>query len=472
MAKKFRFSILGDVTNATNVAGVAYSYDVKGKTIKQGNVASDGVFTISFKNSNKALNGSIEFEDLNGANTANFTNGGLEYSLASGESSRFKANAKKSPQTFTYAFSLSNPVSPIPPPNPQANRLTLTTFEDIYSDVIGGQVIGGTFTPNNERFTAGQDIVTSTAGTLGQQDSLTDNTAGDNDEIRTTTNANNNLQNSVAATTRIAGIENLYATGSNDSSNAVDLSKFTGLNTIKVDGTFTNQLTLNQYLTSGARTFDFSGMTSGGVNISNANSGINTGDALTMIGSRVDDTLEANIGAATLKGGLGGDTIIGSTVSSVYAEGGFGFDTVRLFANNARDTVSLRNITESSNGDNVINFTGFGANNTNYDLVEFDAATFTNYTAGTNVIQVNANQAATAAAAQAGKNMFVVDTIANIQNLNASAQGTSWLAYATDISKVVYANNGDFTGFNYEVIATLNGVAADFNAATQASIVA
>jgi len=472
MAQKYKFSILGDVTNATSVTGVGYSYEVKGKTIKQGSVGSDGGFTLSFKNNKKTLNGSIEFEDLNGANTANFTNGGLEYSLASGESSRFKANSKKSPQTFGYAFSLSNPVTPIPPPNPQANRLTLTTFEDIYSDAIGGQVIGGTFTPNNERFTAGQDIVTSTAGTLGQQDSLTDNTAGDNDEIRTTTNANNNLQNSVAATTAITGIENLYATGSNDSSNAVDLSKFTGLSTIKVDGTFTNQLTLNQYLTSGARTFDFSGMTSGGVNISNANSGINTGDALTMIGSRLNDTLEANIGSATLIGGLGTDAITGSSVSGIYAEGGKDFDTIDLLINNARDTVSLKNITDVFDGGPISNFAGFTTNNVNYDVLEFDASTFTNYTANTAVTQVTAAQAQASAAAQAGKNQFVVDTQANIFAMNLTAQGTAWLAYSTDVNVIYYSATGDFANGQFNSIGQLVGLGNTFEATRQVSIVA
>lgn len=470
MAKKYKFSVLGDITDAASVSGVGYSFDVKGKTIKQGSVGSDGAFSIRFKNKKKALKGSIAFEDLNGANTANFTNGGLEYSLASGESSNFKAKAKKSPQSFSYAFALSNPVSPIPPPPPEANRITLTTFEDIYSDAIGGQVIGGTFTPNNERFTAGQDIVTSTAGTLGQADSLTDNTAGDNDELRTTTDANNNLQNSVAATTAISGIENLYASGSNDSSAEVNLNKFTGLTTIKVDGSFANQVKLNQYLASGARTFDFSSMTSGGVLIANVNSGVNTGDALTMIGSRAADILEANIGAATLKGGLGADFITGSSVSGTYAEGGLDIDTVNLTANNAKDTVSLKNITTAADGDTILNFAGFGANNTNFDTLEFNASTFTNYTAGTNVTQVDATQAAASAAAQAGLNMFVVDTAANIANLNASAQGTSWLAYATDTESILYANNGDFS--NSQTTAQLVGVANNFDATRNVSIVA
>ncbi|MFZ9945835.1 MAG: hypothetical protein ACO3FN_01995, partial [Vulcanococcus sp.] len=177
MAKKFSFSILGDIANASDIAEVGYNYSFKGKTLQQGSVGADGSFTINFANKKKSVKGVIEFEKLNATGSGNFTNNSVEYSLASDEFSIFKANAKKSPQVFTYSFSLDNPVTPNPP-NPEANRIALSTFQDIYSNTQGGQVIGGTFTPNNERFTQGQDIVTATVGTLGQEDSLIDSQQG------------------------------------------------------------------------------------------------------------------------------------------------------------------------------------------------------------------------------------------------------------------------------------------------------
>ena len=453
MAKKYRFAILGDVTNATSVTEVGYNYNLKGKTLGQGSVGTDGGFTISFTSNKKNVKGEIEFEKLNAAGSGNFTSNSLEYSLTSNESQAYKAKSKKSPQTFTYSFSLDNPVSPVPPPPPEANRITLTTFEDIYSNALGGQVIGGTFTPNNERFTAGQDVVTAAAGTLGQNDNLNDATTGDNDQLRVTTTAGNTLQAAVAGVSSVVGLENLIVSATNDASTEADLSKFSGLSSVQAEGSFSNRLELKNYLSSGATTFDFSGVNTGGVNISNANRGTDTASPLTLIGSRANDILEANIGTATLRGGLGDDTIRGSQVNGVYANGGQGVDAITLLDNNIRDTIALQNITSFDDRDNVTNFAG-ALNNANFDLLEFNASTYTNYAAGSPVQVVNAAQAAAAAAAGAGQNMFVVDTLAEIFQLNASNQGTSWLAYANDFDRIYYSANGDFSS-NQQFIATL-----------------
>ena len=73
MAKKYKFTILGDVTNATSVTEVAYNYNFKGKTLGQGSVGTDGGFTINFKANKKNIKGEIEFEKLNAAGSGNFT---------------------------------------------------------------------------------------------------------------------------------------------------------------------------------------------------------------------------------------------------------------------------------------------------------------------------------------------------------------------------------------------------------------
>lgn len=475
MAKKYKFSILGDVTNATSVTGVGYSYEVKGKTIKQGSVGSDGGFTLSFKNNKKTLSGSIEFEDLNGANTANFTNGGLEYSIASGESSRFKANSKKSPQTFTYSFSLSNPVSPIPPPNPQANRLTLTTFQDIYSDNQGGQVIGGSFVSNGERFTNGQDIVSSAPGTLGQQDNLRDSTSGDSDEIRITTNAANGIQAAMADIAAITGIENLYITATNDASAEANLggafSNISGVENMTIAGTFNNKLRLLGYLDSGARNFNFSGVTTGGINMTNgAGFTGDTAETITVVGSFVDDILQASIGQANIQGGAGADQITGSRLASTTIAGQQGVDQINLLANNTTDIVSLVNITSILDADAITGFTGFNSNNNSFDILRFNAGAFTNYTANTTVRQATAAEAAAAVAANAGRDYFIVDTNANIRAANLSQQGTAWLALDTTLGFIFYSPNGNFTT-NSIAIATIDDF-ANFSAAQNVQIVA
>ena len=94
MAKKFSFSILGDIANASDIAVAGYNYSFKGKTLQQGSVGADGSFTINFANKKKSVKGVIEFEKLNATGSGNFTNNSIEYSLASDEFSIFKANAK------------------------------------------------------------------------------------------------------------------------------------------------------------------------------------------------------------------------------------------------------------------------------------------------------------------------------------------------------------------------------------------
>ena len=453
---QYKFKIIGNIDNVSNVAGVGYELNVNGDSLADGTVGADGSFKIKVKSDQKKLKGDIDFEKLNAAGSANFTSNSLEYSLSSNESQRIKVKSKKS--NFNYSFSLDNPVSPIAPPPPEANNLTLTTFEDVYSNAIGGQVIGGALTANNERFTAGQDIVTAAAGTLGQNDNLNDATTGDNDQLRVTTTANNTLQTAVAGVSTVVGVENLVVSATNDASTEADLSKFSGLSSVQADGSFTNRLELKNYLSSGATSFDFSGVTTGGVNISNANRGTDTASPLTLIGSRAEDILEANIGPATLRGGLGNDTIKGSQVNGVRVVGGQAADNIDLFANNAQDTVSLRSITTFGDRDNITNFAGAGNNATNFDLLEFDALTFSNYTAGGPVQEVTAAQAAQSAAVGAGQNMFVIDTFANIAGLNASGQGTSWLAYANDTGRLYYSANGDFSQ-ERDQIAFLQGFA-------------
>ena len=453
------FTIQGTLNPGSSAQGLSVSaISSTGKTLDSETINGTDSFELSFK-TKKALkqarkgNISLVVDDLNG-DAAN-----LIFEDASGDlspdsqSSSHTIKAKRGSASINLNLESTTVGLEITPPAAEANRISLTTFEDVYSNALGGQVIGGTFTPNNERFTAGQDVVTAAAGTLGQNDNLNDATTGDNDQLRVTTTAGNTLQAAVAGVSSVVGLENLIVSATNDASTEADLSKFSGLSSVQAEGSFSNRLELKNYLSSGATTFDFSGVNTGGVNISNANRGTDTASPLTLIGSRAEDILEANVGPATLRGGLGDDTIRGSQVNGVYANGGQGVDAITLLDNNIRDTIALQNITSFDDRDNVTNFAG-ALNNANFDLLEFNASTYTNYAAGSPVQVVNAAQAAAAAAAGAGQNMFVVDTLAEIFQLNASNQGTSWLAYANDFDRIYYSANGDFSS-NQQFIATL-----------------
>jgi len=466
MAKKApkTFTVQGTFNPGSNAEGLSISaVSSKGKTLDSEIIDGSNSFELSFKTKKalrKARKGKISLvvDDLNG------DSGNLNFEDASGDlspdSQSFTQKIKAKRGSASINLNLeSTTVGPDITPPTEANALTLTTFEDVYSNAVGGQVIGAALAPNNERLTAGQDIVTASAGTLGQNDNLNDATTGDNDQLRVTTTANNTLQTAVDGVSSVVGLENLIVSATNDASTEADLSKFSGLSSVQAEGSFNNRLELKNYLTSGATSFDFSGVTTGGVNISNANRGTDTASPLTLIGSRAEDILEANIGPATISGGLGDDIITGSQVSGVRVNGGLNYDKIDLLANNAQDTVAIRGTTNFGDRDDITNFAGQGNNATNFDILEFDAATYTNYTAGGDVQVVNAAQAAAAAGAQtpAGQNMFVVDTFQAIVGLNASGQGTSWLAYAHDNDRVYYSSNGDFSQ-ERERIVLLDGV--------------
>jgi hypothetical protein len=237
----------------------------------------------------------------------------------------------------------------------------------------------------------------------------------------------------------VVGIESLDVTATNDNSVNADFGAFQGLESVSASGSFTQQVIHRNYLLSGARNFDFSGVSTGGVNFTNTNAGVNTNDAITLTGSDAADVLQANNGAAQLNGRGGIDNIVGSAVVGSTVTGGSGRDVVTLQAANSVDVVSLVTITATNNGDDITGFIGANTNANAADLLRFDASTFNTYSAGNDVDEVNA---ATANANQSS-NLFIVDTAAAIAGVNTlTGQGT--LALAEDTGVILYASNGDF----------------------------
>lgn len=319
------------------------------------------------------------------------------------------------------------------------NTITLSAQQDVYSSTVGGQVIGAEFVENADRLTSSADIVNAPAGSLGAADDLTDTTSGDGDQLNLSSNAANNLENAIGTVNRVVGIESLDVTATNDNSVNADFGAFQGLESVSASGSFTQQVIHRNYLLSGARNFDFSGVSTGGVNFTNTNAGVNTNDAITLTGSDAADVLQANNGAAQLNGRGGIDNIVGSAVVGSTVTGGSGRDVVTLQAANSVDVVSLVTITATNNGDDITGFIGANTNANAADLLRFDASTFDTYTAGTPVTQANQ---ATADASQAS-NLFIVDAAANIANVNTQT-GEGTLALANDTGVIFYASNGNF----------------------------
>ena len=324
------------------------------------------------------------------------------------------------------------------------NTITLSAQSDIYSEAVGGQVIGTDFVANANRFTSSLDTVTAAPGTLNVGDDLSDATTGDADQLNLGTNAANNLQAAAALVSKVAGVENFNISATNDNSAAVNLAQFSGLETIDAGGTFQGNVTFTNYLNSGARNFDFSDVSTGGVTL--ADNSVFTSDPITMLGSGAADTLTANNGAATISGGNGIDTINGSIIAGSSITGGNGRDAITLNAASAVDRVNMATVTTTTNGDDITGFVGANTNANAADLLLFDAATFSTYTAGNDVQQIDA----TTANASSASNLFIVDTAAAIAGVNTqTGQGT--LALEDNTGTLLYSSNGDFTSNSVDI---------------------
>lgn len=205
------------------------------------------------------------------------------------------------------------------------NNIMLSAGQDIYSDVIGGSLIDGEFIENMKRLTSSVDVVNASPGSLGENDDLFDATAKDGDQLNLGSNVDDSLEHAIGNVGQVVGLEILNISASDDTSVNVDFAAFQGLESVSVFGAFTEQVVYKNYLMAGARSFDFSGIYAGGVNLSD--NSLTTNDAITLIGSNGDDILHANNGVAEIRGGGGNDTIQGSMIVGGVIAGGPGNDT-------------------------------------------------------------------------------------------------------------------------------------------------
>jgi hypothetical protein len=300
--------------------------------------------------------------------------------------------------------------------------------------------------------------VIAAAGTLEQDDSLTDNSTGDNDVLRLTTTRTASLTRAFNLVNSISGIETIEITGENDTSAVVNFEKVSGLEKLVIKGVFTARTTISNYLDTGAREFDFSGRTGAGVLLGNNNNDF-VSEPLTIKGSTSDDVLKASLGQATIEAGDGIDRITGSSQSAGFYAGEGGLDTIFLEAANAQDTVSLVGITTAANADTITGFVGAAALANGYDKLEIDQASFSNYTTGAAVTVIDRAEAINRRGnANALLNtIFVVDNANELVALNLqNGRGTVGIIRGTN--ELIYSSNGDFTN-GYQAIATVNNSA-------------
>ena len=188
-----------------------------------------------------------------------------------------------------------------------------------------------------------------------------------------------------------------------------DLKGFTGLRTGVTGGT-KRDIFFRNYLSTGVDSFDFSSLSgsSGVVLLPQYNDQKPSRD-LTVYGSFQGDSL-SGVGSMDAYGGeedlLGKDN---NANASVYLAGEEGRDGINLSEDGVRrqDTVSLQGITNNADSDRIFAFTGAGnlkSSGSIHDLLEFDAKTFSNYTAN-----------------QPVRSASVIDTIIDFNNGNARA---------------------------------------------------
>ena len=160
-----------------------------------------------------------------------------------------------------------------------------------------------------------------------------------------------------------------------------------------------------------------------------------------------------------MDGGAGNDFMFGSKEGISKISGGAGQDSIDLWDHNAKHTISLAGQTSQTSKDTIFTDSFQGYNNANaqalntFDLIEIDAATFTNYKAGQPVQQ------------QKG---FLVDASTNLSNTVVTvgfetdlSQGTGFnfdnngdgiLGFAENTGTLIYSASGNFAADAQELL--------------------
>jgi len=370
------------------------------------------------------------------------------------------------------------------------DTLALSTFQDVFTSTTGVRIIaGGVAEQVPFRFTANNQVVNATAGTItnvagGTSDTLFDPSNLDNDTINI--GSGNYAPGTFGAGSfvKFSNIENLNFAFVNETAvggisfvNGAVPSFATGAKRIAAAGSLSAPTNFTAFGESGATVFDGASLSSNAANgvIVTSYAAANivaTNPALTITGSNANDQLTGGGGDDKISGGAGNDAIIfglggadtlnGDAGTDVInggegndiLNGGAGTDNLTGF--NGKDTFVYDNLSSDfvdANADIITDFTPGNTANVNADVLRLSASAFAGLTAGAAVTystRVGASNVAT---------NVLVDTLAQIQlATGADALSNTRLAYDTTNGRWLYDSNGDW-GSDSKIFA-ISGVGA------------
>ena len=365
------------------------------------------------------------------------------------------------------------------------DTIELSNERDFYSSNTGKIFDNNNnlLTESDKRLSQFDDTINASAGQFGQGESLQDPSQDDNDVLTIKTNLGNKAEDALDPNNNhtVKNIESLVIDATADESTTLNLEGFENLNSLTVKGLFDGDISVTNYLDAKVSDFNFSGSTSfdaGFILDPQNNNDPLFAKPLNITGSAGGDQFSSLFEGLTCHAGDGNDTVVGSLSSPDYIAGENGIDEIALFEEaQSQDTVSLKGVTDDLDADIITGFLGFNnAENTNgkrHDLLEFDAETFTNFSANSEVEEVDVDDLVAAflrGEENPSKNKFIVDTDNDITNSDLGIiGGKDLLALANDTGNLYYSRNGNFDT-NGVVIATIDDF-ANFAANENVSII-
>jgi len=450
--------------------------------LSQGNTTADGI----------AVSSKITGADQFTAEVAKSTAGILAYSGVNGLATGVSFLAPvKTVATIPTAAQTTSTVNLLIATNGggSTDTLALSTFQDVFTSTTGVRIItSGVAEQVPFRFTANNQVVNATAGTVNNagpslSDTLADPSMLDNDTINI--GSGNYVIGAVAtfsatSNVKFSNIENINFAFANETApggisfvNGTGLPSFaTGAKRIAVGGSLSALTFFTAFGESGATVFDASALasaTANGVFVTSYNAIAATNPAVSILGSSSQDNLTGGGGDDTISGGANIDSIFGNGGADILngdaggdvINGDAGNDTINSGAGNdnitggtGRDTFIYDNLGSDfvgvANADVITDF--LPANTSASDVLRLSASAFVGLTAGTAVTYTDVLNAP---AVSTNTNYVLVDTNANITVANLAY---TRLAYDTTNRQWLYDADGNW-GAGSLVFAT-NAVAA------------
>ncbi|SMP82755.1 Hemolysin-type calcium-binding repeat-containing protein [Desulfonatronum zhilinae] len=203
------------------------------------------------------------------------------------------------------------PAPPAPPAPEPGNAINLVAGVDNLTDTVATQAGENV----NFRFSNVSQLVNALPGTLKTGDTLIDPFNTDQDILQVHLNGDNGLTE--IGTPLVQGIENLMFVGDTAKAGILNMTSFTGVQTVTMTGSAAGVQEFANYNLSGASTFDFKALTGDAVKLDPSGAAHNTvytiygsgkSDVISLAGNTANGShIYAGTGADTLTGGSGSD---------------------------------------------------------------------------------------------------------------------------------------------------------------------